>query len=135
MSGDKTGRPGATTPPPDAKVAEVKAPGVRLDSPAVIGRPAPVVDAKKVSPAEKPEKAAAPEEKELGWSRIEIDLGASTDHIKINGQAFYQGHTYTVRNDLVDVLMEVMYNTKMHEAVVKGQASSNGKRLQAGGRF
>lgn len=136
MSEEKRpGRPAsATTPPPGAEVAEtIKAPGVRVDN-AVIGRPAPVVDAGRVAEVAKPGKVEAAGAKEHTWHRIEIDLGPSTDHIKINGQAFYQGHTYTVRDDLVPVLMETMYNTKMHEMVVKGQASPLGRRLQAGAR-
>ncbi len=134
--GSRSGRPAsASTPPAGAAVEEViKAPGIRTDD-NVIGRPAPVVDVARVAQVSKPVKAAAPAEKEHTWHRIEIDLGPSTDHISINGQTFHHGQTYTVRDDLVPVLMEVMYNTKMHEAVVKGQASPIGRRLQAGGRF
>jgi len=130
------GRPASATElPPGAQIKDmVKAPGIRVDND-VIGRPAPVIDTSKVSKVAKPEAAAAPVEKEHTWHRIEIDLGPSADHISINGQPFFQGHTYTVRDDLVPVLMEIMYNTKMHEAVVKGQASPIGRRLQAGGRF
>lgn len=136
MSEQRTGRPGPMTLPPDAKISDavVKAPDVRLDN-SVIGRPAPVIDTKKIAPVAKPGKAEAPAEVEYGWSRIEIDLGPSTDHISINGQPFEHGRVYTVRDDLVPVLMETMYNTKMHEAVVKGQASPTGRRLQVGGRF
>lgn len=129
MSEARTGRP------PEAGKEVIKAPGVRTDNSGVIGRPAPVVDVNRVSPAAKPEKVEAAEKRELEWFHIEIDLGPSTDHIRINDQTFHQGQVYRVREDLVPVLMETMYNTKMHEAVVKGQASPIGRRLQAGGRF
>lgn len=148
---ERTGRPStagtpdsAMTPPPGAKISEevVAAPEARLDN-SVIGRPAPVVDMSKVQQVAKPKKTEKPkkaekteeEEEEHTWHRVEIDLGPSTDHIRINDMTFHQGQTYTVRDDLVPVLMETMYNTKMHEAVVKGQASPVGRRLQSGGRY
>lgn len=131
---NRAGRPATAAPPSGAKVIEevIAAPGVRTDG-GVIGRPAPVVDAGRITEVPEPEKVVAAK-KEHTWHRIEIDLSPFTPFISINGQTYHHGHTYTVRDDLVQVLMETMFNTKMHEMVVSGQASPVGRRLQSGGR-
>ncbi len=94
------------------------------------GAPVPAFDSRSTR-IEKP-KPAAPVEKEHTWHRVYIDLGQSTDHITINELTFHQGQVAEVRDDLLPVLNETMYNTKMHERVVSGQVSPYGKRLQSG---
>lgn len=73
-----------------------------------------------------------PVEKEWKWHDVQIDLGQSADKIVINEMEFHQGQTVRVREDLLPVLNEVMYNTKMHEKVVRGEVSPTGRRFQAG---
>lgn len=137
MSGDKrVGRPDSITPPPGAVVSDKveRPPEARMDN-RIENAPAQMVDPSKSVRVAEPLAAEAPAEKKHTWHKVYIDLGPSTDHISINGVTFHQGTTPTVRDDLLPVLNEVMFNTKMHEAVVKGQASPIGRRLQSGGRF
>lgn len=136
MTDKRTGPPSsATTPPPGAKVAESveKAPAARLNS-RVENAPVPVIDSAKTTLIEKPEAQAAVEKKEFKWFRVHIDLGSSTEPITINGQEFHHGQVATVREDLLPVLNETMFNVKMHEAVVAGQASPVGRRYQGAQR-
>jgi len=129
------GKPSAMVPPPGVVISEKveAAPGVRIDNVSSVrieGAPSPIVDPNKSSRVEKPVKEAVDGEKEHTWHKVYIDLGPSTDRITINSQEFHHGQTATIRDDLLPVLNEVMYNTKMHEMVVKGQASPLGRRLQ-----
>jgi hypothetical protein len=135
MSNNRSGRPSSAAPPEGAVVSDKveAAAAARPDATGgVIGAPSPIVDPAKSSQVDAPRAAEKEEQKKHTWHRVYIDLGPSTDHININGQAFHHGQTATVRNDLLPVLQEVMYNTKMHEMVVKGQASPHGRRLQPG---
>lgn len=122
----------AMTPPPGAVIPDrvEAAPKERVDSPAIEGAPAPVIDVSKSTRVAKPAKADAEPEKEHTWHRVQIDLGPSSDKIVINEQEFHHGQIATVRDDLLPVLNEVMFNTKMHEKVVRGEVSPLGRRLQ-----
>jgi len=94
------------------------------------GAPTPVMDVSKTERVATPEKSQEPEAKKLKWFKVQIDLGQSTDKIVINEQEFHHGQIATVREDLLPVLNEVMFNTKMHERVVRGEVSPSGHRLQ-----
>ena len=102
----------------------------------VEGAPSPVIDVSKSVQVAPPKPAEMADEKGHTWHKVYIDLGASTEKITINGQEFHQNQLATVRDDLLPVLNEVMYNTKMHERVVRGEASPYGnlQRLQNGRR-
>jgi hypothetical protein len=93
------------------------------------GAPAQTIDVTKEVRVAKPVKAEEVE-KEHTWHKVYIDLGQSTSHIRVNEMEFHQGQVATVRDDLLPVLNEIMYNTKMHERVVRGDASPSGRRLQ-----
>jgi hypothetical protein len=104
------------------------APEARSDH--IESAPLPVIDVSKSVQVAKPVKNTAPVEIEHTWHKVYIDLGPSTDKIVINEQEFHHGQIATVRNDLLPVLNEIMFNTKMHEKVVKGEVSPLGRRLQ-----
>lgn len=92
--------------------------------------PTPVLDVSKTEQVAAPAEQAAPEKKGHKWYKVRIDLGQSTDKIVVNEQEFHHGQIATVRDDLLPVLNEVMFNTKMHERVVRGEVSPSGHRLQ-----
>lgn len=96
----------------------------------VEGAPTPVMDVSKTEQVAAPAEKAAPKEKQWKWFKVQIDLGQSTDKIVVNEQEFHHGQIATVREDLLPVLNEVMFNTKMHERVVRGEVSPSGHRLQ-----
>lgn len=125
------GRPAqVTTPPAGAAVSDrVEAAPTADHQTRVEGSPAPTIDVTKTVQVAKPEKKVEVEQ-ELKWFKVHIDIGPSTDNIKINDQTFHHGQIATVREDLLPVLNEVMYNTKMHERVVRGEVSPMGRRLQ-----
>jgi len=134
MSEQQTKRPpgkpaSAMTPPPGAVISEKveHAPEARSDR--IESAPVPVIDVSKSVQVSKPVKDE-PTEVELTWHKVYIDLGPSTDKIMINEIEFHHGQVATVRSDLLPVLNEVMYNTKMHEKVVRGEVSPLGRRLQ-----
>jgi hypothetical protein len=100
----------------------------------VEGAPMPLIDTKRSEEVAAPVRAGHPEDKKHTWHKVYIDLGASADKITINEQEFHQGQTAVVRDDLLPVLNEVMYNTKMHERVVRGEASPYGNLQRLQGR-
>jgi hypothetical protein len=91
--------------------------------------PIPMIDISKTEQIDRPDKIVEPK-KEHKWYKLHIDLGPSTDKIKINEQEFHHGQIVTIRDDLLPVLNEVMYNTKMHERVVKGEVTPMGRLAQ-----
>jgi hypothetical protein len=136
MSEQRAGRPAsAISPPVGAKVSESveKAPTARLDN-RVENAPMPVLDVGKSVQVEKPDAKATAEKTDFKWFKAYIELDSSGEPIVINGQEFHHGQTATVREDLLPVLNEAMFNRKMHEAVTKGQASPVGRRYQGGAR-
>lgn len=79
-------------------------------------------------------KAVASAKPELKFVDLKIELGKSADKIVINDYEFHHGTTVRVREDLVPVLREVMYNTQMHDKIVSGDASPSGRNFQGGRR-
>ncbi len=88
-------------------------------------RPTPVprgtTPAQQAAPAEPVEKAKGPL-----MHRVTVDLGTSTDHMKINDVEYWHGQTYMVPDHMLASFNEIMFNTKMHEEVVKGLRSPTG---------
>lgn len=123
------GRPAAIKADPHIEERVEMAPtadhGSRIEN-----APTPIMDVSKTTQVETPGEKQAPEKKELRWFKVQIDLGQSADKIVINEQEFHHGQIATVREDLLPVLNEVMFNTKMHERVVRGEVSPSGRRLQ-----
>ncbi len=90
-------------------------------------RPAPV-------PRARPAPAGAEEVREAPKAPkthlVHVDLGSSTDHMTINGIEYYHGHTYNVPDHLLASFNEIMWNTRMHEEVVRGLAGPGGHKIQ-----
>lgn len=76
---------------------------------------------------------AAPTKPAPKMVSVTMDLGLSAAKITINGVEYHHGHTYTMREDSLPTLNEIMYNTKMHERVVKGEMSPIGPKYQGNG--
>ena len=81
-------------------------------------RPAPV---RRAPPTDLVENTEEPK-----LHRITVDLGTSTDHMKINDIEYYHGQTYTIPDHMLASFVEIMHNTKMHEEVVRGLRSPTG---------
>ncbi len=64
------------------------------------------------------------------YAEIKIDLGQSTDKMTINGVTYFHGHTYRVKPDMVPSMLEIMHNTRAHEAVVSGNGTVIGNRFR-----
>lgn len=116
-------------PPPGVKLPDKVEQAPKADR--VENAPMPIINASSVEQVEKPIRNDEPK-REHTWHKVHIDLGQSTNHIRLNEMEFHHGQIATVRDDLLPVLNEVMYNTKMHERVVRGEVSPSGKRLQHG---
>lgn len=58
--------------------------------------------------------------------RVQVDLGSSTDHMRINDVEYYHGQVYMIPDHMLASFNEIMHNTKMHEEVVKGYRSPTG---------
>jgi hypothetical protein len=79
------------------------------------GRP-PKIKEIVMEEVKEPEKVEVIIKSEQKYVPITIDLGETSDHITINGLEFWHGHTYNVIPELVGVLNDVMYSTKVHDA-------------------
>lgn len=65
---------------------------------------------------------------------VTIDLGPSTEKIKINGFDYWHGQTYRVPASLARDLNSIAGNTRMHEEVVQGQRTIVGNKRFRGNK-
>lgn len=69
-----------------------------------------------------------PEEDRL--VEVIIDVGESTDRIKVNGKVYFQAQPYTVPVHVARSLMEIMWRSKTHEHQLTGKPMAEHYRKQ-----
>lgn len=76
-------------------------------------------------------KNAKPGETADGLVPVFIDLPKVSECIRLDGMAYYPGHTYNVTPQVREVLCEVMHKGQLHEDEVTGRIDSNRGRKKS----
>lgn len=76
-------------------------------------------------------KNAKPGETADGLVSVFVDLPSVSECIRLDGVAYYPGHTYNVTPSVREVLCEVMARGEAHEDEVKGRTDSNRARKKS----